>query len=195
MNNLTAFKSLSETVLALTISINRKRVGDVQYTKIETYNKSHESSDCLDVLNEAEKQITKYFKRVVTIGKGSRAVPLLFPRKIQNYIEILLRIREETAIVPKENPYLFALAGSTSKWIDGHSTLRKYAKSCGAENPETLTSSRLRKQIATVLQILSLSDVEMEQIAKFMGHTKKTHEEFYRQGHSLFYLVETNNTL
>lgn len=92
----------------------------------------------------------------------------------------MLSVRKQSTLVPQENPYLFALAGSSSKWIDGPSTLRRYAKSCGAENPETITSSRLRKQIATVLQILNLSEVEMEQIAKFMGHTKKTHEQFYR---------------
>ncbi|XP_044765585.1 uncharacterized protein LOC123321865 [Coccinella septempunctata] len=185
-SNLAAFKRLSEAVLVLTISINRKRVGDVQYTKVDTYNKDFEYNDCLDILTESEKEMTKFFKRIVTIGKGSRAVPLLFPKKIQYYIDILLQVRKETTIVPKENPYLFALAGSQSKWIDGPSTLRKYAQSCGAENPETLTSSRLRKQIATVLQILNLSEVEMEQIAKFMGHTKKTHEEFYRLPQELF---------
>ncbi|XP_045468274.1 uncharacterized protein LOC123676438 isoform X3 [Harmonia axyridis] len=186
INNLGAFKKLSETVLVLTISINRKRVGDVQYTKIETYTKNHGNNDCLDILSESEKQITKFFKRIVTIGKGSRAVPLLFPKKIQEYIEILLSVRKQSTLVPQENPYLFALAGSSSKWIDGPSTLRRYAKSCGAENPETITSSRLRKQIATVLQILNLSEVEMEQIAKFMGHTKKTHEQFYRLPQDLF---------
>ncbi|KAJ8931968.1 hypothetical protein NQ318_016805 [Aromia moschata] len=51
---------------------------------------------------------------------------------------------------------------------------RKYAQTSGAKNPETLTSSRLRKQIATVLQILNLSDIEMEQIApkKSFRHQK-----------------------
>lgn len=47
------------------------------------------------------------------------------------------------------------------------------------KNSETITFSRLRKQIRIVLQILSLNDIEMGQLVIFMGHTKKTHEEFY----------------
>ncbi|KAJ8938183.1 hypothetical protein NQ314_011591 [Rhamnusium bicolor] len=57
---------------------------------------------------------------------------------------------------------------------------------CGAKCPERITSSRLRKQIATVLQILSLNEVEIEQVASFIGHTKKTHEEFYRLPQEVF---------
>lgn len=176
------FRELSESVLALTISINRKRVGDVQYTKLESYQSSDskEEQNCINVLSDAEKELTKNFKRIVTIGKGSKPVPLLFPKKIQEYIDLLLSVRERTNYVPKENPFLFALTGSRKKWIDGSSTLTKFAERCGAKNPKTITSSRLRKQIATVLQILNLTEIEMEQIASFMGHTKKTHQEFYR---------------
>lgn len=175
LNNIKAFKNLSEATLALTISLNRKRSGDVQYIKIETYNKDTTSmqENCLNILTETEKQLTQHFKRVVTIGKGSKAVPILFPKKIQKFICLMLKVREHTDFIPKENPYLFALDGTKDRWIDGAYVLRKYANSCGAQNPATITSSRLRKQIATVLQILNLNEIEMEQLATFMGHTKK----------------------
>lgn len=58
--------------------------------------------------------------------------------------------------------------------------MTQQAKAFGAENTQTLTSTRLRKEIATVLQILSLNKIEIEQVPYFMGHTKTTHEEFYR---------------
>ncbi|KAJ8929612.1 hypothetical protein NQ314_017689 [Rhamnusium bicolor] len=51
------------------------------------------------------------------------------------------------------------------------------ARKCGAEN---LTSTKFRKHIATNLQLLCMEENEMEQIATFIGHTKKTHAEFYR---------------
>ncbi|KAG5871775.1 hypothetical protein JTB14_023459 [Gonioctena quinquepunctata] len=70
--------------------------------------------------------------------------------------------------------------------MDGSSVLRKYAALCGAENPKTSTSSRLRKQIATVLQVINLNETEEEQVASFMGHTKKTYEEFYRLPQDVF---------
>ncbi|CAH0560528.1 unnamed protein product [Brassicogethes aeneus] len=186
--NLKLFKDLIEVTLALTILINRKRIGDVQYLKQNTYHESENNfqKDCFDVLTDVEKEISKNFKRVVTIGKGSKPVPILFPRKIQEYIEVIFEVRNKTDFIPTANPYLFALPGSTTKWIDGSRVLRKFAANCGAENPLTLTSSRLRKQIATVLQILNLNEIEMEQVASFMGHTKKTHEEFYRLPQELF---------
>lgn len=180
--DLESFKKLTEAVLALTIVLNRKRVGDVQHTKLETYNQSLISTnqeECLNALTQNERVLSTFFKRIITVGKGSKPVPILFSRTLQQYIDILLSIRKKTNFVPKENPYLFALTGTT-KWVDGSRVLKKFAVNCGALNPETLTSSRLRKQIATVLQILNLNESEMEQVSKFMGHTKKTHEEFYR---------------
>lgn len=178
-----SFKNLTEAALALTTVLNRKRIGDVQYTKLESYNRnltSNNQEECLNAITESEKELSKHFKRIVTVGKGSKAVPILFSKSVQDYIDTLLSVRSMTTIVPEENPFLFALAGSSSKWVDGSAILRKFAVKCGATNPSTLTSSRLRKQIATVLQILNLNETEMEQVATFMGHTKKTHEEFYR---------------
>lgn len=78
-----------------------------------------------------------------------------------------------------QNKYFFTYPKSM-RWINGCSVIRKYAKLCGAKNPELLTSCRLRKHIATVTQVLSLKSNEVEQLAKFMGHTQKTHEHFYK---------------
>lgn len=66
---------------------------------------------------------------------------------------------------------------------------------CGAKNPETLTSSRFRKQIATILQIMNFEADEMEQIATFMGHTEKTHKEFYWYSLAIYVLMNLDNFL
>ncbi|KAI4465997.1 hypothetical protein MML48_3g00004720 [Holotrichia oblita] len=106
--NIESFKKLSEAALALTISLNRKRLGDVQYMKLETYNTSQtniDQTECLNViLSESDKELTRYFKRVVTVGKGSKPVAVLFPKPVQDYINVLLDVRKKTAFVPKENP-------------------------------------------------------------------------------------------
>lgn len=178
-----SFKILTETTLALTILLNRKRVGDVQYMKLKEYNAvstNNDQQECLSVLTESEKQLSKYFKRIITLGKGNKSVAVLFSKDLQRLIDKLLEVRNTTEFVPNNNPYLFALVGSSVKWVDGSFALRKYASASGCKNKSTITSSRLRKQIATVLQILNLNSTEMEQVATFMGHTKKTHEKFYR---------------
>lgn len=98
---------------------------------------------------------------------------------MQKFIEMLTNIRRTSDIVPKDNKYIFANPNS-NRWVTGSSVLRKFAIKCGAKSPELLTSTRFRKQIATILQLMNFENSEMDQIAKFMGHTQKTHMEFYR---------------
>ncbi|XP_074026088.1 uncharacterized protein isoform X2 [Leptinotarsa decemlineata] len=181
-NNTKDLKYLIEASLTLTILFNRKRIGDVQYTKLTTYTESINSIDqeeCERALTESEKVLTKYYKRVVTGGKGSRPVAILFPVHLQSFIDLFIKIRLETHLVPQNNPYLFGCPGTT-KWTRGDVVIRKFAKEANLEFPQYISSNKLRKQIATVMQILNLNREETEQFAQFMGHTEKTHNEFYK---------------
>lgn len=74
---------------------------------------------------------------------------------------------------------MFGYPDST-RWARGDVAIRKFAKKAHLQYPEQLTSNKLRKQIATVMQILNLNKEESEQFAQFMGHTEKTHNEFYK---------------
>ncbi|KAJ8941089.1 hypothetical protein NQ314_010494 [Rhamnusium bicolor] len=103
-----------------------------------------------------------------------------FSKKTQRYIKSLQNIRQTTNIVPDTNPYLFANPGIENKWIRGDYIIRMLAKKCGAKHPVLLTSTKFRKHIATTLQLMNMGADEMEQVATFMGHTKKTHAQFYR---------------
>ncbi|KAI4455379.1 hypothetical protein MML48_9g00013103 [Holotrichia oblita] len=83
-NNKIYYKQLTQCILAKTVLFNRKRVGDVQYLKIETYNKSYSTvnPECFhQALTEVKKIISKNHKRVITGGKGSKPVPILFSKQ------------------------------------------------------------------------------------------------------------------
>ncbi|KAL1516177.1 hypothetical protein ABEB36_000096 [Hypothenemus hampei] len=162
---------------------NRKRIGDVQYLHVETYKKNSiltNNEDFENSLTPVEKILSQKFKRVITDGKHSKPVPILFSQKIQKFITLILKVRETFNIVPKTNPYLFANPNSLKSWMSGVHVMRRLANASGAQKPHLLTSSRFRKHIATTLQLMDMESTEMEQVATFMGHTKKTHEEFYR---------------
>lgn len=177
------YKQLCECTLALVLVFNRKRIGEIQFLDIETYQRSNSiknQEESLSSLTELEKSLCSVLKRVVVFGKGSKPVPILFTQKMQDYMASLIKTRKNTNVVPHSNKYVFANPGSIDRWMSGSAVLRKLAKNCGAKNPELLTSTRFRKQIATILQLMNFRDDEMEQIAKFMGHTEKTHKEFYR---------------
>lgn len=173
------YKLLVNCTLAMLIVFNRRRIGDVQFLKVSDYNQDQKISfvDFEKTLSENEKQLTKRYKRVVNGGKGFRAVVILVPEIIQNYIRVLLQNR--TKYIFDENDYIFAVPESTIKWGQGDVAIRKLAEKINLKEKEAFTSNKLRKHIATVMQLLNLSQDEAKQFSRFMGHTQKTHEEFY----------------
>lgn len=176
------FRNLVEASLALTVLFNRRRIGDVQYTYLKTYteHKSTENQEeCEHALTETEKILAKSYKRLVTGGKGSRPIAILLPFQLQEYITFFIDIRKKYNLVPNENPYLFGCPG-TIKWTRGDVIIRKFAEKACLQYPDQISSNRLRKQIATVMQILNMTNDELDQFAQFMGHTEKTHNEFYK---------------
>lgn len=178
------FRILVETALILTVLHNRKRVGDVQYLEYKSCKEqlknviSIQQSELTDSLSESERIMTKNYKRIISIGKGSRPVTILIPKKLQKYYLLISKLREQPWF-PIDNIYFFTYPHSTH-WIDGCSIIRKYVLQCDAKYPTLLTSNRLRKHIATTTQLLNLKENEIDQLAKFMGHTVKTHDTFYK---------------
>ena len=75
--------------------------------------------------------------------------------------------------------YLFACPGCTTPYR-GCDAVRKCVQLSGAEHPENIKSTQLRKHMATMSQILCLKDNELGVLATFMGHNIQVHTEFYR---------------
>lgn len=145
-------------MLALTVLFNRKRIGDVQYLKVEKYTSNVHSSnqeEFMKSLTELEMILSNKFKKVVTGGKGSKPVPILFSKRIQKFLDYLIEIRNKYDLVPQTNPYLFANPGSETRWMNGTYVIRPLAEKSGVSNPNLLTSTKFRKHIATTLQLMS----------------------------------------
>lgn len=80
------------------------------------------------------------------------------------------------------------------KWISC------YEKTCDKSLEDknrvnTLTSTRLRKHLATISQILKMESTELEQLASFMGHTQKTHNEWYRLPSDIYQTAKISKVL
>nr|CAH7712402.1 unnamed protein product [Callosobruchus chinensis] len=173
------YKLLVQCTLALLILFNRRRIGDVQYLKINDYLSQRKSSfqDFESALSEGEKLLTKRYKRVLNGGKGSRAVVILIPEILQGFISIIIDKRNK--YIPPGNNYMFAAPRSKIQWTQGDVAIRCLAKKMKLENAAAISSNRLRKHIATTMQILSMTKNDCKQFSKFMGHTERTHEEFH----------------
>lgn len=188
-NDVQAFRKLQECILAQVVLLNRRRSGEVQRILLTTYKDSSSEvsqEEITQALSSVEMELTKYFKRIIIRGKRGRGVPVLFTPHLTNRLEYLLKIRESINFITDDNPYLFPVPQSLDSCMRAADVIRKFSQECGAKHPENITSTRLRKHVATVTQILNLSEGDLEQLATFMGHTKNVHKEFYRLSDNAF---------
>jgi len=194
-SNLQAYRELQESILAQIVLLNRRRSGEVQRILLDTYNNSFSEisqEEVLNALSPVELELTKSFKRIVIRGKRGRGVPVLFSPQLQKRLHFLTSLRETVCFIDKNNPYLFPLPQTSESCMRVSDIIRKFCKNAGVKHPENITSTRLRKHVATVTQLLNLSESDIEQLATFLGHTKDVHKEFYRLSDSAF---QVNNHL
>lgn len=130
-------------------------------------------------LSKVEEQLTNNFVRFEIRGKLGRAVPVLLTTIMKESLDLLLTIRN-TVSVFKQNEYLFAIPNTAVGCYRGSDCLRKASSECGSSAPELLTSTKLRKHIATMSQLLNLTKNDREQLANFMGHDLENHNAYYR---------------
>ncbi|KAK5640077.1 hypothetical protein RI129_010888 [Pyrocoelia pectoralis] len=171
---------LLEVTFLLVLLHNRKRVGDIQFIELKnaTEATTEQADEILESLSKTEVFLTKFYKKIHTIGKSSKEILVLIPRDVQQFVDVL--IKERYKYVNVENKYLFCNPITTDEWINGCYVQNKYAKESGALQRTLIRSNKLRKHIATMMQIMDLRENEIGQLATFMGHTEKTDREFYR---------------
>jgi hypothetical protein len=171
--NISAYSNVCRLALASLILFNRRRSGEAQRMTIENYEKGSASSLNEDITNELsviEQMLLKFLKRIEIRGKRGRRVPLLMRPVHCEAINLLLEKRSELKI-PQENTYIFPrLQFSSDKPLDACEVMRTTADNAGLERPELLRSTKLRKQIGTLSQLLNLTQLELEQLCTFMGH-------------------------
>ncbi len=91
---------------------------------------------------------------VISAGKSRKNVDayVLLPPDAKGAIDLLISMRKDVGI-PSNNPYIFARMNSCSP-LTGNTDLREIVDECpGLENPERISSTSLRKYIATVSQV------------------------------------------
>ncbi|KAJ4945769.1 hypothetical protein JOQ06_023447 [Pogonophryne albipinna] len=187
----TAYKTLSESLLAQIIVFNKRREGEASRLTLETYRKAdtgHVNQDIYETLSPVEKQLSHRLTRIVTRGKRGRKVPVLLTERTKSSLDFLIDKRKEVGIL-EENQFLFARIGTITN-IRG-----KFAEKSKANNPELLRSTKLRKHVATLCQLLDLDNQELEQVARFMGHDIRVHCEYYRQTDKTFQVAKIGKLL
>lgn len=114
---------------------------------------------------------------VETIGKQGRKVPVILTPEITNGMNLLNSLRSMVG-VSEQNKYVFARVNRDSlEPLRGWDCLRHCAMEClpKLKNPDAITSTKLRKYIATITQVLSLEEKELDWLARHLGHDIRTH--------------------
>ncbi|XP_059900285.1 uncharacterized protein LOC132451691 isoform X2 [Gadus macrocephalus] len=195
-SNTTAYKKLTESLLAQIIVFNKKREGEASRLTLETYLKADTgpvNEDIYETLSAVEKQLSHRLTRIVTRGKRGRKVPILLLDRTKTSLDFMIEKRKEVGVID-DNPFLFARIGTETN-IRGCDCLRKYAKESKASHPELLRSTKLRKHVATLCQLLDLDNQELEQVARFMGHDIRVHCDYYRQTDKTFQVAKIGKLL
>ncbi|MBN3313333.1 SHPS1 phosphatase, partial [Atractosteus spatula] len=107
-------------------------------------------------LSPFEREVLCDLTRAKVQGKRGKLVPLLLTAEMESSLDLLLSTRDQVGVSP-ENPYVFARPfHSAATPLRGGDLLRLLARSCGARRPQSLTCTRLRRQVAILSQLLSL---------------------------------------
>ncbi|GLV33464.1 hypothetical protein CBL_20201, partial [Carabus blaptoides fortunei] len=195
--NVKAYRNLLDGIFCSLMIFNKRRVGELQRMTLISFLRNYDtvpSSEFQKALTNSEKILYKSLKRIVIRGKRGRGVPVLFDKKTVESIELFISIRNNFDL--KDNEYFFGIPG-TKNPIAGYSVMRKHANFAldNQQRASLLTSTRLRKQLATITQIFKMEKNELEQLAAFMGHTEKTHAQFYRLPDDIYQTAKISKLL
>ena len=181
-----SWQTLNEITLVQIIIFNRRRGGETERIELQHFAESIEIASRSEMQEEVESSLSMFEKklasqlsRIEIRGKRGRRVPVLLTKKHRERLDCLIKHRKSVGI-DKDNKYLFPRSRSTWSCLRSHELLRKFALACGAKQPNLLTTTKLRKHVATISQILNLKNNELDSLAGFLGHDINVHRNFYR---------------
>jgi integrase len=195
--DLNLYARLAQLCLAEMILFNRRRSGEAQRMKLQEFLDADHLSKTPDEvvlasLNEFEKRLCDTHTRVEIKGKRGRKVAVLLTDNMKENIKLLIAKRQEANV---KKDLLFSKPGESMFPYRGSDCMRKFAKEAEVKYPEAFTSTKLRKQLATLCQVLNLSETSQDILATFQGHDIRVHREFYRLPEDTLQLAKVSKLL
>lgn len=159
------YNALCRVILARVILFNRRyarQVSSVELKAFKSRKKSSVQTGFDASVSDLERAMCGFFTRIEIRGTCGRIVPIILKPSFESALELIVEVRESLG-VPSENPYLFARLNTLTAF-HGSDCVQKYARACGAENPEAMESKKIRKHYAEMLQMMNLDENEAKQI-------------------------------
>nr|XP_054606750.1 uncharacterized protein LOC107395173 [Nothobranchius furzeri]XP_054606751.1 uncharacterized protein LOC107395173 [Nothobranchius furzeri] len=144
-------------------------------------------------LLDLEKKLCKHFQHMEIKGKCERKVPILLTLDMVESMELLVQTRRQCGVLD-ENAYMLSRPDALS-YYRGSDVIRLMAQSCEASHPGVLSTTKLRKHMATMSKVLILRDNEMDNLADFLGHDIRVHRQYYRLPEGTLQLAKISKVL
>ncbi|XP_028415486.1 uncharacterized protein LOC114538508 [Dendronephthya gigantea] len=196
------FRVLSEVCLARLIMFNKRRGGETARMKLKAYQsrcnwREHQNQEVFQSLSVSEKQLCEKFDMVEIIGKRNRKVPVILTPDVADAMLMLTDPSyREKGCVQRENEYVFPMNNNSSLHsLRGNDVLRNACKNANLENDSLVTSTSMRKYVATVSQLVDMNETEMGWLAEHMGHDLHIHKEYYRLPQNTLEIAVVGNLL
>jgi len=178
--------NLVECTLSRVILFNKRRGGEVARMTLSAYEKVHNQGhdipsgidDIGRTLSRTEQQLCNKSKVTEIAGKRNQTVPVLLTPGAVHGIDVIVAKREAVEF-NAQNLFIFAHCSGLNS-MDPFAAIRKVAECAGAERPELICGTKLRKYVATVSQVLDMQSNELSLLCRHMGHSLRVHEDFYR---------------
>ncbi|XP_068739208.1 uncharacterized protein [Montipora capricornis] len=181
---------------------NKRRGGEASRMLLKSYLNRPDwnqvnNPEIMSTLSEFEKELSKRLDMVEIIGKRGKKVPVILTAEMTRSIDLLIKTREAVAI-PEKNPFVFARPNRQSlQCMRAWDCLRNISMQCQPPllNPANITSTKLRKYIATISQVLSMEEKEVDWPARHLGHDIRVHRDFYRLHESTIEIAKVSKLL
>jgi len=196
----TAWMNLAKVTLSRLIVFNKRRGGEASRLRVSNYVSrpnwhAHGAEEFKASLSDVETKLCDRLTLVEIVGKRGRKVPVLLTVDLKNCIDTLNECRGSAGINPS-NPFVFARGYRNSvRCLRGNDVIREICTKADLSQPDLITSTRLRKYIATVAQLLCLADNECDWLATHLGHDYRVHKKFYRLTESVVELAKVSKLL
>ena len=196
------YRQLLKITLSRVMSFNARRGSEVSRLTLAQWEgveddrwKRRFDIDQLDNVVEkklAERMRLCYVEGKKKKGKRSALVPILFTDESVVSIRILIK-RQSMVNLSAENEFVF---GCGELYLRGWDTLQAVTKQIdGIIKPHLITPTRTRKLLATILQLMDMTEAELTWVTNHMGHTKDVHFAWYRKEDATIELTKIANIL
>ncbi|XP_034560363.1 uncharacterized protein LOC117827743 isoform X3 [Notolabrus celidotus] len=138
-----------------------------------------EEAEAADGLSQLEQILSMHLVRISVMGKWGKKIVMTLTPALLAALELLVSKREACG-VNSDNLFLFAQP-VIKCLFQGNRCFNTIVSRCSAEDKVNLRSTSFREHLTRVVQILSLSSDQLDQLAKLLGRDIQTDREYYQK--------------